>query len=131
MITKREYPSYGNLLERGYTTLPEGFFPEKEILRSGNHHFFGDISRWFIRHVAGLQVVDSRYVRVAPCFLSGLDHARAAYRLPGGWVSVSWEKVGDGYVLTMEKPETVSMEPELGRDQDRVTIVWRDGTPCR
>lgn len=41
MIIRLDYPSYGNWIERGATTLWENFNPE--FVNSPNHHFFWGI----------------------------------------------------------------------------------------
>ena len=55
MICKRDFPSYGYLLNLGMTTLPEDFTPKCSI-NSMNHHFYGDVSHFFMRHIAGINI---------------------------------------------------------------------------
>ncbi len=107
MITKKEYPSYGYLLACGDTALPERIVPPGENNDSHNHHFLGDIARWFMTRVAGLYVVDDTHVKIRPDFISSLTWARAYYELPAGRVEVSWEKKGDTYEMKVSCPEGV------------------------
>ena len=107
MITKREYPSYGHLLELGETALPEHFMPDGAPNDSHNHHFFGDIARWFIRAVAGLRVENAQEVVIRPAFLGALDFAEAYYDLPAGRVAVKWKREGNQILLWYRAPETV------------------------
>ena len=53
MITRTDYPAYGEWVARGETTLREMFTPEPQD--SLNHHFWGDISRFFIERVVGIR----------------------------------------------------------------------------
>ncbi len=108
MITKKEYPSYGYFLECGETTLPESFV-RKGVLEgaSHNHHFQGDIGRWFMTRVAGLYVVDATHVEIRPDFISGLTYAKAHYDLPAGRVEVYWEKVGESYQVKVSCAEGI------------------------
>ena len=92
MITKREYPSYGYLLDCGETAMPERFLRKEEMEGSHNHHFLGDISRWFMTRVAGINVIDASHVEIKPDFISALTYAQAYYELPAGKVEVRWEK---------------------------------------
>ena len=76
-----------------------------------NHHFWGDISNWFITKIAGLRINpkgnDASYVDIVPDFITGLDHASAYYDTVKGKVSVSWKRCGDEIHLTVTKPEDV------------------------
>lgn len=117
MITKADYPSYGNWILRGETTLLEQFMPgDGYYHRSKNHHFFGDVANWFISRVGGIRVQNANEVRISPAFVKALDHCRASHRLPNGEVSVSWERKDGKIALTVTKPERVKciVETENG-----------------
>lgn len=98
MITKKEFPSYGHLIEIGETSLPERFMPDGAPLDSHNHHFFGDIARWFIREIAGLRVENYKKVVIKPDFMRSITSAEAYYELPAGRVSVKWGTEKDGKI---------------------------------
>ena len=109
MITKKEYPSYGHYLVLGGTALPESFQPDEKFYGydSRNHHFFGDIGRWFIREIAGLKVENDKTVVIAPAPVGGVTQAEAFYELPAGRVLVNW-RLSDGAVhLTYACPDGV------------------------
>ena len=55
MIVGPEFPSYGHWLRCGATSLWEDFFPG-DVADSRNHHFWGDISHFFIRQLAGIRL---------------------------------------------------------------------------
>lgn len=105
MITKKDYPSYGHLLELGETTLTEQFMPDGVSCGSHNHHFLGDIANWFMSELAGLKIIDSAHVRIEPAFIGGIDRASAYYELPQGRVSVSWERADSEIVLRIDAPQ--------------------------
>ena len=110
MITKKEYPSYGHLIEIGETSLPERFMPDGAPCDSHNHHFFGDIARWFIREIAGLRVENYKTVVIKPDFTLPITSAQAYYELPAGKVSVKWETENDGRIrLEYMCPEGVDV----------------------
>lgn len=125
MVTQREFPSYRNLLDRGETALVESFQPEGSRFQddSHNHHFFGDVLRWFFFELAGLQICDSKRVRICPSFLGALDRASASYRLPSGKVSVEWKRTDGGILLTVSHPSAVRCE--ILCDRAEVTIKER------
>jgi alpha-L-rhamnosidase len=110
MITKKEFPSYGHLIEIGMTSLPERFMPDGAPCDSHNHHFFGDIARWFIREIAGLRVENYKTVVIKPDFTLPITSAQAYYELPSGKVSVKWETENDGKIrLEYVCPEGVDV----------------------
>ena len=88
MITTPEFPSYGNWIARGATTLWEDFRKSDTIVNSQNHHFFGDISNWFITKIAGIQFnpdfSDINSVNICPDFITSLDYAEAYHACPAG-----------------------------------------------
>ena len=98
MITKKEYPSFAWWLDRGETSLPERFMEDGAPCDSHNHHFFGDIARWFIRELAGLKVENSTRVVISPDLTLPISSAEAYYELPSGKVSVKWSREADGRV---------------------------------
>lgn len=106
MITRREFPSYGKWVEDGETTLLEAFQPEGKSCGSHNHHFWGDILHWFMRHLAGINVnpheKDPNDVLIRPRFVSALDQAKGYYDTPAGRVSVSWERKEEEIFLTVQ-----------------------------
>lgn len=113
MITRRDYPSYGFFVEQGYTALPEEFTQPEDLdsPASLNHHFFGDITSWFIQRVAGIRVnplnTSADRIDIAPDFLRALSFADAFYYAPAGKVDVRWRREGTQIVLNIECPEAV------------------------
>ncbi len=112
LITRREYPSYGYLIDRGLTSLPEKFMPEVKDMASLNHHFFGDINHWFIRTVLGINVNpdenDPNRIVIKPHFIKALDCAEGEYDAPCGKVSVKWNRIDENSVdLDVKFPQGV------------------------
>ncbi len=107
MVTRPDYPSYGNWIERGATTLWEDFWPDK--VGSMNHHFWGDISAWFIKCLAGIRFNpdgnDINKVEFRPCFVTALEHATAYYKAPAGMIRSSWQRKGGRIHLCLQFPE--------------------------
>lgn len=126
MITRPDYPSYGYWVEVGATSLFEAFFPLKEgemkrpdgqPLPSLNHHFFGDISAWFIKAVCGINVNPDfkrpDHILIAPNFIEGLSFAEAWHEMPSGKVSVKWQRQGEEIALKLTVPPACSYEIKL------------------
>lgn len=130
MITRRDYPSYGNWIERGATSLWEDFLPLHMDAHSRNHHFFGDISSWFIQKIAGIvpnpYVDNVRHFFVAPHFISSLEWAEGSCRSPYGKIGVKWERM-----IRAEKEEgkeKIAVEIRIsGQVEGRVVLPegWR------
>ena len=105
MVTRKEFPSYGYLIETGETTLVEQFLTADMQCGSRNHHFMGDIARWFVENIAGLKIVNSKTVVIAPNPPESIDSASAYHDLPSGRVSVSWIRT-DGKIKLDIKNES-------------------------
>ena len=106
MITRPDYPSYGNWISRGATTLWEAFYPENGRILSLNHHFWGDVSAWFYIYLAGLRINptcrDISEVDIKPCFIDSLSEVSACHDMPDGKISVSWSRKMNGINLAIE-----------------------------
>ncbi len=109
MITRTDFPSYGNWVSRGATTLWESFDREGGTVASLNHHMWGDISAWFIKRLAGIQINPSGMnvseVIISPVFPTGLDYACGWHDTPKGRVQVSWERLPQGVRMDIEVPD--------------------------
>lgn len=103
MIVRPDYPSYGNWIRRGATTLWEDFQPEGGPVHSLNHHFWGDVSAWFYLYLAGIRVNptgrDVSHVDIRPLFPRGLDSVTAHHDAPNGRIAVRWERTGEHQLL--------------------------------
>ncbi len=110
MITRKDFPSYRYWIEQGATTLWENF--DKEKIKSCNHHFWGDISAWFIKCIAGINYNpygdDIKYLEIKPNFLQALDNAEGYYITPFGKVESEWKREKDKIVLKLEIPEVIT-----------------------
>lgn len=128
MITRPEFPSYGYWLEQGATTLWESF--DQSRYDSLNHHFWGDISAWFIKWLAGLHFnptgTDTTQVTIRPSFVQALDYAEAHYDAPLGRIQSSWKRDGEEILLRVQIPE--GMQATLVPEKDYVWTQIETGT---
>jgi alpha-L-rhamnosidase len=108
MIKGPEFPSYGYWLACGATSLWENFFPG-DVADSRNHHFWGDISNYFIRQLAGIRLDpaggDVGRLDIVPRFVQSLDHAEGWHIAPAGEIRSAWVREGDLIRLTLQIPE--------------------------
>ena len=104
MIIRPDFPSYGNWIKNGATTLHEGFLANR--VDSLNHHFWGDISGWFVKCLSGIQFNptgdDMNKVDITPAFVEALDYAEGYYTAPAGKILSSWRKEGGHILLTLQ-----------------------------
>jgi alpha-L-rhamnosidase len=110
MITRKDAPSYGAMIESGATALCESLI-ENGCQESQNHHFFGDIIRVFISLIAGLSINPSvqnkNELLFEPHLISKLDRACAEYDFEAGKAFGGWERTADGVKLFVTLPEGV------------------------
>ncbi len=96
LMTQETYPSYGFWAKEGYTNLPEKFylryktspFPEDGmLLQSLNHHFWGFVSGFFYKYVAGLKVNsnfdDAENLVISPTVFKGVNKVNCSYNKNG------------------------------------------------
>ena len=124
MIANPTYPSYGALAAAGNTAMTECFELEDDRINSRNHHFFGDVSAWFIKCICGIHynpdITDHARVDIKPHFLNALSHAEAYHECPMGKIEVRWARNDDGTVsLTVAVPASM-----------HGNIVFPDGWVC-
>jgi alpha-L-rhamnosidase len=115
MITREDFPSYGNWIKRGATTLWESFKPD--MSDSMNHHFWGDISAWFIKCIAGINlnpnIHNCKELRIKPSFIKELDMASAYHVAPAGRIAVKWVREGGELMLDLTIPRGICATAEL------------------
>lgn len=109
IVARPEFPSYRWWIDQGATALWEDFYPEKR--NSLNHHFWGDISSWFIQDIAGIHLNpdcdDVTKVDIIPSFIDELSYAKAWHEAPNGKISVNWSRNEDGTVdIKIDIPES-------------------------
>ncbi|MBQ8551562.1 MAG: family 78 glycoside hydrolase catalytic domain [Clostridia bacterium] len=114
MITRPEYPSYGNWIKNGATGMWEAFLPAEGVPDSLNHHLHSHILGWFVMHLAGINVnprlENAAEVRFAPKFIDALDNATATVNTAGGDVTAEWHRDGEDILYTITVPAGVSAE---------------------
>ncbi|MBQ7596071.1 MAG: family 78 glycoside hydrolase catalytic domain [Clostridia bacterium] len=107
MIKGPDFPSYGWMLNQGATSMWESFYTDHKD--SLNHHFWGDVSAWFIKAIAGIDYnpdcSDTHRVDIRPNFIEGLNSAQAFHICPHGKITSSWKVDGDNAVIEIAIPE--------------------------
>ena len=116
LMIQSKYPSYGYWVDKGYDTLLEAFYETVEgsifrkdgmFVQSYNHHFWGFISGFFYKYIAGLKVNPSfdnpLNLVISPLVFEGINHADCTYNKMGKTLKYSVDIV-DG------KPQVTILE---------------------
>mgnify|MGYP000983018884 CR=1 FL=1 len=135
MLIRPESPSWGYWVDSlGYTTLPETWtLSPKYNDASLNHVFFGDISAWMYRYLAGInydnQNTGFKHIVIQPYFVDGIDWVKAEYKSVRGPVRSEWKRKGTKAQLYVEIPagSTATMkinnkEKEIGSGKHSFTV---------
>ncbi len=107
MIARPDFPSYGYIVKLGFNTLWEKFTDEP--FDSVNHHFWGDITSWFVKTLAGIDynpdANNLSHVDIKPHIVDALQDAAAYYDSNYGRIESSWIKKDDKVTLAVKVPE--------------------------
>ena len=108
--------SYGGVLAKGLTSMPETWDATMDGYQSLNHCMLGHVMEWFYGYVAGVRQqpgsVGWKRVLIAPA-PGPLAHAEATLRTPRGEVASRWRIDGDEFEIRVAIPEGVDAEARL------------------
>ena len=92
-----------------------------------NHHFWGDISAWFIKCIAGIcvnpQVSDASELTIAPSFIAALDWAEGSHFAPAGKITSAWKRENGVVTLKLGIPAAMHATAKLPQG-----YAFADGT---
>jgi alpha-L-rhamnosidase len=104
IASQTDYPSWGEWVMRGATTLWEDF----KGATSRNHHMFSDISAWFYRALAGIKpdirAPGFKNVIIQPNVVGDLTWVKAWHRSPYGRIESEWKTKGNEIHLRVVIP---------------------------
>ena len=138
LITQPRFPSYREHVLRGARTLVENFYELSEGWQrkdggkqdSLNHHFWGDVSAWFITCVAGIKVNPDFYhlddVTILPDFISDLTFAQGKVVHRKGEIVCRWQRLENGDIrlcLTLPKGVNATMGMPNGYFCEKTDLV--------
>ncbi len=119
IITTTDFPSYGNWISRGATTLWETYRKEGEEIDSLNHHFWGFVSAWFYRYLAGININpnknNTKEILLSPVFTDKLNEVNAKYNTVCGEMSVCWKRENGIITFFADLPENLNCSLALQR----------------
>ncbi|HKK17842.1 MAG TPA: alpha-L-rhamnosidase C-terminal domain-containing protein, partial [Opitutales bacterium] len=128
-MNRREEGSYGYIVDRGWTALPEAWDANTRV--SMNHCMLGHGQQWFYAHVLGIRQADDsvafRKIVIKPAFETGLEWARGHYDSASGRIRVDWKQNDTELLLALGiPPNTTAM---VYVPTDRAAAVTESGNP--
>ena len=107
MVSKRDCPSWGYMLDNGATTLWEHWkFSDNTF--SHNHPMFGSVSQWFYNWLAGIEAAEDAVgfdkILLHPLFIDGLDWVKCTYNSVRGPITCNWKRNGAHVEMEVQVP---------------------------
>ncbi len=139
VATQTTFPSWGEQIAKGATTLWEAWEGETDPQLSYNMKLFGSVQKFFFRDLAGIRRRSPGYATfsVEPQVVGGLTHARAEVSTARGTVSAGWRHDDGAFRLDAAVPPNTRASirvPTLGDADPMVSeggvTVWNRGEPA-
>ena len=135
MLKKLDYPSYGFMLSRGYTTWPETQYdtPLNQLLGtcSCNHAMQSGFAAWFHESVAGIRPLETdpgfKRFLLRPHNFHQLTAARANFQSMYGMIHSQWRREGAKFAWSITIPPNTSAEVAI--PARRRADIREDGRP--
>ena len=133
LATQTTYPSWGNWVVNGATTLLENWDLHATRDISDNHMMFGDIGGWFFKGLGGIlpdpEQPGFKHIILRPNFPQGLERFEATHLSPYGEIRSQWERQGKHitYRVTVPPNSTATFYPPV-QVKDRQPLPLEAGT---
>ncbi|MDR1886430.1 MAG: glycoside hydrolase family 78 protein [Prevotellaceae bacterium] len=130
IVTNRDYPSWGYMIENGATTIWELWNGNtaNPDMNSGNHvMLLGDLVVWFYEYLAGIQndpnSAGFEEIVMKPYPVEGLDYVKATYKSVRGVIKSEWTKADGRFVWNITVPcnSTATVYIPVTEDKNKVT----------
>jgi alpha-L-rhamnosidase len=121
MASQKDLPSWGWWIEQGATTLWEQWNGSE----SRNHIMFGDISAWFYKALAGINLDHAalafKHIIIRPNAVGDLTSAKASYESIRGRIVSDWHTDKDGFHLSVTVPANTTATVYVPGEAGQVT----------
>ncbi len=125
--------SYGGILKKGMTAMPETWDAMNDGYQSLNHCMLGHVMEWFYGYVGGIRQqpgeVGWKRILIAP-EPGPLQRAEVSFASPAGRIVSRWKVAGGRFRLEAEVPEEVSAEIILPDGQRQEVGSGRHDAEC-
>ncbi len=132
MMNQRDFPSFGNMIEKGATTIWETWLGDA----SHSHPMFGSVTAWFYKSLGGISPDPEnpgfKNILIKPYPVHALSYVNCSYPSGYGTIRSDWILTGDDYQLDISIPAnstaTVSV---LADKEENVTESGRSATESK
>lgn len=128
-IVKKDFPSFGYMLEKGATSLWETFTHDnslKKHLASLNHPMHGSFASWFYSHICGISPAEDnpgfKQFTVKPYIVGYINHADCSYETNYGTIKLSYKVCGDTFEISLVIPPNTTADVLLPSTCGEMTI---------
>jgi alpha-L-rhamnosidase len=130
IVTNRDYPSWGYMIEKGATTIWELWNGDtaNPDMNSGNHvMLLGDLLVWFYEYLAGIQNSPTSAgfdeIVMKPYPVDGLNHVKASYKSARGIIKSEWTNNNGQFSWNITVPcnSTATVYVPITTDKNKVT----------
>jgi alpha-L-rhamnosidase len=111
MVTKKDFPGWGHMLQSGATTLWETWKYSDNVY-SHNHPMFGSVGEWLYQSILGINIgaPGFRKIILRPQPADGLVWASGSYESLWGTVSSSWKLENNRFIYDISVPAGTTAE---------------------
>lgn len=132
MVTKKDFPGWGHMLDRGATTLWE-HWEFSDNVHSHNHPMFGSVSEWMFKHLAGIQpqvdAVGFDRAVIRPQIVGDLQWVKGRYDSVRGPIVSEWKVEAKELTLHVAIPPGASAVVQLPTND--VKAITEGGRPVQ
>ena len=104
MIASKDFPSFGNWISQGATTLWQDWKGERSL----NHIMFGSFADFFHKALAGINPdplqPGFKHILLSPQFVKDLQWVKAKHHSPYGWIISEWDRENNKIIYTCTIP---------------------------
>ena len=109
MVTQRDYPSWGRIIDEGATTITEAWNAYMGAdFASHNHFNLGSVNEWFFAYLAGIQPDINqpgfKHFFIKPIIVDSLNFVEASYESNFGTIRSEWGKENGKLSFLVEIP---------------------------
>lgn len=122
LMTQRDFPSYGYMIESGATTIWETWLGDA----SHSHPMFGSVCQWMYQSLGGISPdplnPGFKHSIIHPYPVKSLEFVYTSYSSPYGDIKTHWKWEGADYCLNVTvPPNTSALVYVLADDPEKVT----------
>ncbi|MDR1584152.1 MAG: glycoside hydrolase family 78 protein [Prevotellaceae bacterium] len=111
MVTKKDFPGWGHMIQSGATTLWETWKYSDNIY-SHNHPMFGSVGEWMYQSILGINIGAPAFGKIIlrPQPAGDLTFASGSYESLWGTIESSWKKENNSFSYDISIPHGTTAE---------------------